>query len=116
MATDKLQGIVGITGLERQAGGFFTSKDRIGRIDIPTSFGPEDLQRAQRDCEILAEKLRDQPGEMASLLEAITHNKFDEAHRMIGQLRLTEQEFSSQGGGLYWLVVVGVLLYATDAY
>ncbi|MDP9372191.1 MAG: hypothetical protein M3Q65_06995 [Chloroflexota bacterium] len=95
---------------------FATLLDNIGRLELPQQFSPEDLQRAQRDGEILAGKRRDSPTEMAALLTTIVQRKGHGTRQAVEQLGLTEEQVSAQGGGLMWLVVVAVLLYATDAY
>jgi hypothetical protein len=53
---------------------------------------------------------------MTALLDAVLQDRGDDAVRMIKELGLSEEEISAQGGGLFWLVVVAVLLYSTDAY
>jgi hypothetical protein len=47
---------------------------------------------------------------MSELLNAIIHNNFDEANRMIKGLRLTEDDFQAQHGGLFWLIVIAVCI------
>jgi hypothetical protein len=92
------------------------SGSKLRRQGIPKQFTPQDLRRAQRDCEILATKLRDNPEDMTALLDAVLQDRGQDAVRMIKELGLGEEEITAQGGGLFWLVVIAVLLYATDAY
>jgi hypothetical protein len=116
MSLNKLHVVAGLSGFDRGPIGLSAYKERIGNIEIPSHFAAEALQRAQRDCEILATLLKDQPREMVTLLEAITHHRFDEANQMIIDLGLSEGGLQAEGGGLYWLLIIAVCLYATDAY
>jgi hypothetical protein len=90
--------------------------NHIAQLQVPQQFSPEDLQRAQRDCEILAQKLRDRPDEMTALLEGIVKNKGQGMRHELENLGLTEDQARAEGGGFLWLIVLVVLLYSTDAY
>jgi hypothetical protein len=121
MATNKqaasnLQAVVHLEGLKQTKGGFEISTDCVRRLEIPAEVTQLDIQRAQRDCEILGAMLRNNSKEALELISAIQRGKLDDAKRVARKIGLTEPEFSEQGGGLMWLVVIGVLLYATDAF
>jgi hypothetical protein len=103
-------------GLEQTRGDFETWVDHTWRLKLPKSFDVEDLRKAHRDCEILGEKLRSDPKEIAAVMNELRQNKIVDAKQRIKRLGLTERDFANQDGGLAWLLIVAVLLYATDAY
>ena len=105
-----------VTGFEQGKGDFLVSTNLCRSLKLPEGLKAEDVQRVQRDCEILAGILRDNSEEASALLQNIIENKMERAKEISSKLGLTEEEFAKQGGGLMWLVVVVVLLYATDAY
>jgi hypothetical protein len=105
-----------LSGFEEARGDFTTSHSQCRGLRLPEHFTPEHIKRAQKDCEILGEKLRTHPAEVTAILDSILANKFDHARRMAHEIGISEESFVEQGGGLLWLVVVAVLLYATDAY
>ena len=105
-----------LTGLEQTKGGFSTSTDYVRHIKLPLKFEAEDVQRARKDCEILAKKLQADPERIVTLLAAAQGNDVTKAQQIAQEIGLTEEEFAKSGGGLMWLVVIAVLLYATDAY
>lgn len=111
-----IQATVKLSGFAGNKGGFSVLADLARQMDIPKQFHLDDIKRAQRDCEILAEKLKNNPKEAMELFQSIVDNKIDDARRLSGKIGIDEQKFIDQGGGLMWLVVVVVLLYATDAW
>jgi hypothetical protein len=90
--------------------------DKISRIQIPRKFEPEQLAVAARDAEILADRLRSEPVTAHALVEALLIGEQERAHNLLMELRLTEEQVRSEGGGLFWLIVLAVCLYSTDAY
>ncbi len=104
-----------LTGFEQNKGGFLTSTNICRQLKLPEDFKVEDIHRAQRDCEMLAEVLRDNPEEVSALLRAVVSNKVDLSKKKLSKMGLTEKDFAKEGGGSMWLVVIAVLLYATDA-
>jgi hypothetical protein len=88
----------------------------LDRLEIPESLSPADIRRAARDAKVLYERLTEHPKEMHELLSAVLKGDKKSAQGGIRQLRLTEADFEAEEGGLLWLVVLIVLLYATDAY
>ena len=111
-----IKATVQLSGFAVSKGGFSVFTDLARHMDIPKKFHPGDIKRAQRDCEILAETLKNNPKEAAELFQCIVDNKLDEARQLSIKLGIDEQKFIENGGGLMWLVVIVVLLYATDAW
>lgn len=111
-----IQATVKLSGFAESKGGFAVFRDLARQMEIPKEFHPGDIKRAQRDCEILGETLKNNPKEAAELFQCIVDNKLDDARRLSIKLGIHEQEFLEKGGGLMWLVVIVVLLYATDAW
>ncbi|WP_433727130.1 hypothetical protein ACQP2Y_11575 [Actinoplanes sp. CA-051413] len=90
--------------------------EKINRIRIPESIGREQLALATRDAEILADRLRSAPDRMQALVEALLNDDREPALRLLSDLDLTEEDVRKEGGGLFWLIVLAVVLYSTDAY
>jgi hypothetical protein len=86
------------------------------QLDVPQRFKREHIQRAQKDCEILGEILRDKPDEAQSLLDDVLAGKIADAKKRAKELGLSEDNFISKGGGIFWIIVIVVVLYATEAY
>lgn len=114
--TSAIQATVKLSGFAESKGGFPVFTDIARRLEIPAQFHLDDIKRVQKDCEILAEKLKRNPEEAAELFQLIVDNKHNEARKLSRKLGIDEQEFLEKEGGLIWLVVVVILLYATDAY
>jgi hypothetical protein len=108
--------VVQVGSFQAKKGDFSIATDYVRRLAVERPLNADDLKRVQRDCEILAIKLRDKPEEIATILQEIFANDLDRARQVAQRIGLTEQEFTKEGGGLMWLVVVVILLYATDAY
>ena len=111
-----IQATVKLSGFAENKGGFTGFTDIARRLEIPTKFSPGDIKRAQRDCEILAEKLKNNPEEAAKLFQCIVDNKLDDARQLSRKLGIDEQEFLEKGGGLWMLIILAVLLWGTDAW
>jgi hypothetical protein len=86
------------------------------KLDLPRHINREDISRAQRDCEILSEILEDKAHEVRSLLNDLLEGNTAGAKEKAKELGLSEDNFVGKGGGLAWLLVVVVVLYATDAW
>jgi hypothetical protein len=101
------------------AAGLSTAGERLLRLYMPTEMSDEAVSRLTRDCEILLATVKKSPEDMRKLLEAVAGGRFGTADRLARSLRLSEAEFVREGGGLIWLVVIGVaaaiLLYSGDA-
>jgi hypothetical protein len=111
--------ILGMTGMEAQLGSFGTVNDASLKLRLPETFAPSDIKRIARDCEVLKQKLDNDPGAMRELLTLVVGGRFAEARSVAEKLKLTEEDFAADGGGLIWLAVAAaaaVLLWATDAY
>lgn len=85
-------------------------------IKLPESFKPDHIRRAQKDCEILAQIIEEKPDEVRSLVNDLLQDKTHDAKQRAKELGLSEDEFVRKGGGIYILIILIVLLYATDAY
>jgi len=107
---------VKLSGLHSSKGGFEILSDVERHIDLPDRFGPAELERCRNDCELLSHKLGADPALAIRLLQALRHPDPAQARAIAQQLGIVEERFQAEGGGLMWLVVVVVLLYASDAY
>lgn len=111
--------MLGITGMEGQLGGFSTVTDVLLKLQAPATFAPSDIKRIARDCEVLKQRLDKDPGAMCEFLTLVVEGRFAEAHPLAKKLKLTEEDFAAQDGGLLWLAVAAaaaVLLWSKKAY
>ena len=105
-----------LTGLEQTKGGFSIFADQVRHLKLPQDFAIGDIQKAQRDCEILGKILQSNSKDVHVILSYLLQNDIESAKKVCRQIGITEGDFVNQGGGLMWLVVIVVLLYAADAY
>src|SRR5271157_3807730 len=96
---------IGLMGLEGELGSFKTMGDTVLTIQIPASFNHSHIQRMLRDCETLKAKLDNHPEEMAELLSHVAAGRFSEGRELAQKLKLTEEEFVSKDGGLFWVLI-----------
>ena len=101
MAHGKVQGVVGLEGFPYTSGGFNLSAERIVRFEMPSNFTAEGIQHAQKDFEMVAAMLRDNPEEMRALLDAVVQNRLSQAQEIAEKLGISEHKFQAQGGGLW---------------
>jgi hypothetical protein len=119
MKTGSIQLTLGIKGIEGQRGDLDTISDLTLHIQAPPSFKVLDIRRVAKDCEILKQKLDENPKEMGKFLSLIVAGRFQEAQPLAEKLGLTEEEFATQEGGLVWLaiaVAAVILLWPSKAY
>lgn len=86
------------------------------QLRLPRKFNPEDIRRAQKDSEILGEVLQGNPDEVRALANDLLQGNTRDAKRKAREIGLSEDDFVGKGGGIYALIFLVVLLYATDAY
>jgi hypothetical protein len=86
------------------------SSERTFRIDVPSSFSEESIERIKRDSDGVAELLTTHPVEMASLLNAGARGDLKDAVETARRIGLTEKDFASKEGGLIWWVVAAVVV------
>jgi hypothetical protein len=81
-------------------------------LDIGAAkLGALDLDKVIRDCDLLKEIIRKKPERVKAMLESFSPDKsvkelvsgFD----IVKELKLTEEDFVSQGGGLIGLILLG---------
>jgi hypothetical protein len=100
------------------AGGHGAPGQHLKQVPLPAAFTPEHLATAQRDAEVLAAKLSENPDAVRHVLDAAASGDFANASQHLEGLGLTEEQLKAEGGGLFWLLVVVVLLillYPSDA-
>jgi hypothetical protein len=89
---------------------------QLEKLDIPQHFTREDVAVAAKDAELLHRRIISNPDDFTELLNSITGGDSKKCQGLVRSLRLTEQDFKDDGGGIVWLVVVAVLLYSTEAH
>lgn len=108
--SDTLTLVCGTVGFERTDHGLAMSSDHINRVRVPDRFSQQDIQRIQRDYELLADMFRDHPTEMASMLEAHARKDITTSRRIASSLGYSEEYFEAEGGGIFWGLVAGLVV------
>jgi hypothetical protein len=85
-------------------------------LRLPQSFKSEDIRRALKDSEILSEVLENNGEQVLALANDLLQGNTHNAKQRARELGLSEDAFTKKGGGIYALIFLVVLLYATDAY
>ena len=107
---DKVHSVVTLSGFKHTMGGFTISRDHVVQVEMPEHFTTEDIQRFRIDAERLAARLRESPEEMKAFLDTAIQGDIRQAQQIAQKLKLTEEDFSAQGGGLIGLIIVGIIL------
>ena len=117
--TEKTCCVIGLTGFPFKTGGFSGTAEQVVRMEMPTTFKGEGIEKSKKDFEMISQMLRNHPGEMVELLDAVVQNRIADAVKKADQIGLREHKFMAQGGGAAWLVavavVVAIVLVARDA-
>lgn len=103
-------GVLGLEGFDNHVGGLTVTKDFVSRFTLPESFGSGDTEVVARDCELLGELFREHSEEMARLVDACLRNDTAEAQRIAAEVGFSEEHFTSNGGGLWHLLIVAAVL------
>jgi hypothetical protein len=109
--------LVSLRGLPQRVGDHSVQADLNYGLPLST-LTPESIVLAQRDFEIIAEKLQQNPGEILKIADALARGKMREGVDVATEIGLTEKDLMAAGGGFAFLVVavvVGILLVASDA-
>ena len=107
---DKVHSVVTLSGFKHTTGGFTISRDHVVRVEMPEHFTTEDIQRFRNDAELLTARLRESPEEMKALLDTAIQGNIRQAQQIAQNLKLTEDDFSAQGGGLIGLIILGIII------
>jgi hypothetical protein len=102
--------VLGIVSFSHDKAGLAMSTDHVTRVQLPNRLSTEDVQRMQKDYELLASVLRDHPEEMKNLFEAHSQKDIKSARRIAGTLGISEESFKAQGGGVIWAIVGGLVV------
>jgi hypothetical protein len=108
----------GLTGIEQRVGDFETATEVVLKVRAPASFKASDMKRMSRDCDLLKQRLDENPNEMGELLSLVIAGRLQDARPLAKRLKLREEDFAAQGGGLLWLAVAvgaAVLLWPKEA-
>lgn len=112
-----VQAVIGLSGLPSQWGGLPATQDRIARLDLPETVGPEHVAAMQAECERFAEAAGRHPHAMANLQNAILRGDQQTTDRAIDQLGLRPQpaefflpKLAIAGGILLVLLAAGAAL------
>lgn len=115
------QVVVALEGLKQLIGDVSTGSDLSIRFPLASSISSNDLKTAERDCELLLQKLRQYPKEMVTIFDCMAKSDLKQAVKIARQIGITEAEFKADGGGLLPILVgaavgLAILLWASDAW
>jgi hypothetical protein len=103
--------VIGVAGVGQSQSMFEVAPGRSIRVEIPEKFADDHCGLAVRDTEILGELMKCYPREFSQIVNAVNAGKFKDAKKIAEQIGLTEENFISQGGGL-WALVIGIAIGA----
>jgi hypothetical protein len=75
-------------------------------IALPSAFSEEDRGKVQRDAELFANLLRQYPAETIGIVNRCLTGRARDVRDLATRIGFTEEEFTDQGGGFPWVVVV----------
>lgn len=102
--------IAGISDTTFSISSFQTSLDQAIRIAAPKKYGPKEMKKLRRDCEILIDRLNKNPALFQKFMTLALAGNIAGASKVVVELKLTEQDFESEGGGCFILLVACCLL------
>ncbi|MEU3630499.1 hypothetical protein AB0E11_00705 [Streptomyces fradiae] len=97
--------VFGVTGLSHDHEGLALSTDHVHQVRLPSRISTDDVRRMTADFEILAEAFRENPEDVARMLEAHARRDTDTSRALARSLGFTEDRFEERGGGIIWAVV-----------
>ncbi len=80
--------------------------------------GPEELNKALADSEMITSLLREHPDEMMAILNDAMRGRTEAARQSALRIGLTEEAFKENRGGLiFWcgIIVAGIMIYSAAA-
>jgi hypothetical protein len=73
-----------------------------------------EAERIVRDCELVADAVRNNPERMRLMVEAQSKGDFQTARQIGNEIGLTEEQLIESGGGLALLILVAVIAFAAS--
>jgi len=105
-----------LTDINSKSGSLNASIDHAIRIAVPKSFTNKDLAKLRRDCEIILDRAKKNPDKMQAMMKLVFSGDLLGAQAIAKELKLTEVDFETEGGGcwilLIWVVYVIVIAVA----
>jgi hypothetical protein len=110
--------VVSLLGATSEArDGLSLAVDRSISIALPLENRADVVARIARDCEIILERIQQDPKAVEGLVSAVTAGDLVRAKEIGKGVKLTEPDFEREGGGAFWLVIIvgALLLYSSEA-
>ena len=119
--SNSLHAVVALEGLKQLVGDVSTGSDITIRLPLTSLISSNDLKMAERDCELLLQKLRQYPKEIAAIFDCVSKSDVKEAVQIARKIGFTETEFKNAGGDMMAFLVAGlvglaIVLWASDAF
>jgi hypothetical protein len=109
--------VTGLTGIQISGSGLKMSSDTIVTTDIPDKISDRDIQRMERDLELLSRIIKRYPEEIKDIFYETKQNNLARANRIAKRIGLTEGDFIRKGGGQTWVgVLIGIAIIGFLAY
>jgi hypothetical protein len=99
---------IGFTRAPSESGGFPLSHQQSATIDLlgVVPIGPDEVNKALADLEIMASLLRKYPSETAAIVNDVLAGKPEAARQTALRIGFTEEAFQQQSGGMWWAICV----------
>lgn len=98
--------VIGSVGEPSPQRGFGIASGNSTRIEIPKNFTLDQVQLATKDSEILGDILKNHPQEISQMIDSFSAGNLTEATKIAKNLGFSEQNFTSNGGGMWAVVIV----------
>jgi hypothetical protein len=97
---------ISLRGFLREVGGLQTAQDIAYRLGAPDVFTDQHLKTAQRDYEIVAEMIKDNPEKTRQVMNDVLRRNMESAAKGALELGLTEKQFIAKGGGFPIAIII----------
>ncbi|MBP1823057.1 hypothetical protein [Mycobacterium sp. OAE908] len=97
---------ISVSGPASHVSEFDVAQGSSVHVEIPSDYTEKHNALATKDLEILSGILSGRSDEVSRLISAASRGEFDEARSLAKQIGIVEDNFVSQDGGLWGLVVV----------
>jgi hypothetical protein len=102
--------IAGLSEINSKTGDFDTPYSEIVDIISPKNLTDKDFKKLLRDCEIILSRVKENPQQIQKLINLGLSGETLPMVKIKKELKLTEEDFTKEGGGWIWLLILLILL------
>jgi hypothetical protein len=81
---------------------------------LPNALSEKEIVTIRRDCEILLQRVTSSPQGIRDLFKFATTGDLAAAQHTLETMKLTEADFEKERGGFIWVLVIIIILLATQ--